>query len=425
MRNIENAPIGMGSVRVYLVFLLVFINLVLSNFRYHTISKINLIFLSPFIFLIFPTLVGFVEEESFTYYPFTVIGFSITPMLLLTPGVEKVLFRIAMIYYFVMLLFIDALLLKFTPVHYPILDILPDFFIYYKAAHIAIFAFINASVYYLRKLNLKYEEEVNKANQELDHQNDELKTALEHLRTTEHQLIESEKMASLGTLVAGVAHEMNNPLNYITGGVDMLEDEMLGESNENIKSDRNSYSAVHIIKQGVERATGIVRALMTFSQKGAQEKKLTDLNEIIENTLLFLKYKIPYEIRISKNYNLQEKVMVYQEKIHQIVHNILDNAIYVISKSDKAKGEAILINTLSEIDEGKKSAIIEIINRGPGIPDNILKQIFDPFFTTKEPGEGAGLGLSAAYTYIKEHNGNIVVKNVKDGVSFKVYLPVE
>lgn len=253
-------------------------------------------------------------------------------------------------------------------------------------------------------------------------QNEELKTTLKHLKETQAKLVQAEKMASLGTLTAGVAHEINNPLNFINGGLNVLlelQKTLLKDCQLTEETTAALNYAVEAVKEGLERSMNIVSALMTFSFQGKSTLVEIDIHPIIENTLIFLKPKIKDKIKILKNFNLSDAMKVYPDKMHQILLNILDNAIFATINQDSYP-KKIFINTIAN----QTSAIIQIINTGAGIPEENLNQLFDPFFTTKEPGLGTGLGLFICYTLMEEHNGTISVENIDGGVCFNLEFPV-
>jgi len=425
MNLFEHDSYGMGTLRVLILLIVNLINLTLSYFNRSRYSRIVLVFIAPIIFLIFPTLVGFVEEESFTYYPLILIGFSILPQLLLLPSKEKLHYRISIVYYGLLLLFIERFLIHYMPEDFPIVKSIEGFFPYFKAAQIAIFVFLQFAVFYLRKLNIEFEQDLNDKNQILDTQNDELTHALDKLKITQQQLIQLEKMSAIGTLTSGVAHEINNPLNFISGGLDLINEshikEQLGKKG-NSQDDFNT--AMHIIREGVLRATKVVNTLMNFSYKDNSVLKPMDINQVIENTLLFCNSMIPHDISIQKDYHLSYDVPLYQDKMHQVLLSIIENAIASIRtiKSSDEKIISFYTNVLEDGDD--KRAVISIENTGPKIADDVITKIFDPFFTTKDPGEGTGLGLSIAYSFVKEHYGTIEVNNTEKGVRFTIELPI-
>jgi signal transduction histidine kinase len=248
----------------------------------------------------------------------------------------------------------------------------------------------------------------------------ELSQTIEELKKTQNILVHSEKMVSLGTLTAGVAHEINNPLNFISGGLAMVskfENELKPDSSDDLR--KRFRDSIQIIMSGLNRATDIVKALMTFSYRGTPVLVETDINQIIDSTILFLNYDIPKEISVIKEYQMKKPVPVFAEKIHQVLINIFENAIFEL-KSDHSKNKILTVKT-ELINE---TAVITISNTGKTIPDEIIHQIFDPFYTTKDPGQGTGLGLSICYSLIQEHNGKIYAQNNENGVSFIIELPL-
>ena len=244
-----------------------------------------------------------------------------------------------------------------------------------------------------------------------------LEETLDRLKSTRQQLVHSEKMASLGTLTSGIAHEINNPLNAISGGMHMLEE----------STDKKSMdSARYIIREGFEKTHKIVKALMTFSNSDKEKPVKSDLHEIIDNTLLFIRSRLGETIRIQKDYRLNRTVPVFQDKLHQVLLSVFDNAIYAIQQKEQLKDEFIRICTweVKGRTAEETRAVIEICNSGPGITDQDISNVFEPFFTTKDPGEATGLGLSISYSHIQDHNGRIEVHNVPDGVCFVITLPL-
>jgi len=242
----------------------------------------------------------------------------------------------------------------------------------------------------------------------------------EDLKAAQQRLVQSEKMASIGTLTAGIAHEINNPLNFISGGLNIVKD-MHGHLNWEGREDdeERCVTATKMAFDGLERSVGIVKALMTFSHRGGSKKVETDLNDTIDKTLMFLNSRISDDIQINKHYNLDRPAYVFPEKMHQVIMNILDNAIFALRR--KSSGPRII--TISTSNEDDK-VILSFSNTGPAIKEEYLDQLFDPFFTTKDPGQGTGLGLSICYTLVSEHEGEITARNTRDGVNFSVTIPV-
>jgi signal transduction histidine kinase len=280
-------------------------------------------------------------------------------------------------------------------------------------------AFVTSLYLVQHKIRLALEE--SKANLEVavKERTEELTETIGELKSAQQHLIQSEKMAALGTLTSGVAHEINNPLNFISGGLYFL-DELKGEL-DSIKPEelrKRLDLASGMAQSGLNRAAEIVKAMMTFSTPVVPQLIEVDIHQIIDNTLLFQKPMIG-DITISKEYLLTEKVPVYPEKIQHTILNIIDNAIFAINLS-KTERREIIISTKRLND----SALLQISNTGPLIPEDQIDKVFDPFFTTKAPNVGSGIGLSICYALVTEHNGSVKVENEGDIVSFYIELPL-
>ncbi|WP_425392561.1 two-component regulator propeller domain-containing protein [Ekhidna sp.] len=256
-------------------------------------------------------------------------------------------------------------------------------------------------IYWLRlrrlKLNnVRLESIVSDRTKELEMQKRELKNALNQLKSAQEQMIQSDKMASLGILAAGVAHEINNPLNFIHGGVEGLE-AMLKRSKK-IKKDEYS-ELIRAIKEGISRASTIVSSLNEFSHSSEKKLEPCDIYHLIDNCLTMIRYRLKNGIELNKEFT-RGKAIVHGNngKLHQAFLNIITNSIQAIEK----KG-AITIET--NID--KNQIEINFKDTGHGIKPEHLKKITEPFFSTKDPGKGTGLGLSITYAIINEHGGTL------------------
>ncbi len=243
----------------------------------------------------------------------------------------------------------------------------------------------------------------------LSKKNQELRMSLEELKHATQKLIQSEKMVSLGIMSAGVAHEINNPLNFIKGGVDVLF-EKLGKSSEH-----TPY--LKAIQEGVKRASTIVHSMKHFSTSTLSMDEECDLQDIIENCLIMLQHLFKYRIKITKDYTTDGglKITGNEGRIHQAMLNILSNAEQAI----KGKGEIKIQTRLV-----KNHIIITISDTGVGISKENLKRISDPFFTTKPIGEGTGLGLAISYQIMHEHGAKVsVLSEVGYGSEFTLSFP--
>jgi PAS domain S-box-containing protein len=257
-------------------------------------------------------------------------------------------------------------------------------------------------------------DELHDKNEIIHGKNKELRTTLRHLRETQSQLLQSEKMASLGILTAGVAHEINNPLNYIMGAYVGL----FRHYNDNSFADNHQEVGMLIdaLKQGVERSTAIVSGLNQFSRKSDSLDEDCNIHDIIDNSLAMLNNQIKHTIIVEKDFLASDIVIKGNVgNLHQAFINVLSNAIQAIG----SKGT---ISIATEYDNSKVT--ITIADTGVGISNENIKKITDPFFTTKAPGQGTGLGLSITYNIIKEHKGAIEFESQEGkGTTVKITLP--
>jgi signal transduction histidine kinase len=290
---------------------------------------------------------------------------------------------------------------------------------------------------------MKQKEEIEIINEELTQQKDELQKILENLKQAQTQLVQSEKMASLGQLVAGIAHEINNPVNFISAGVDSLsanleeirqvleiyhkvtasnvkeklkEIEEIKQKVEYKEAIREINKLIESIRNGTKRTTEIVRGLRTFSRLDEDVLKEADIHEGIDSTLILLHNRYKNRIEIIKNYGNIPLIECYPGQINQVFMNILSNAVDAIDD----KGTI----TISTYNHGE-NILIRIKDSGQGIPENFVEKIFDPFFTTKGVGKGTGLGLSISQGIIEKHKGKIEVTSKPDqGTEFIISLPI-
>jgi PAS domain S-box-containing protein len=247
------------------------------------------------------------------------------------------------------------------------------------------------------------------SNYQLNQQHQVLKDTLENLEKTQKQLFQSDKMASLGVLVAGVGHEINNPLNFINGGVQGLK-------NLDSNGGAEAKPFFDIIEEGVKRASNIVKSLSHFSRRTGKMDEKCDLHLIINNCLTILHNKLKHSIEVEKKFTNNNVIIKGSEgKLHQAILNVLSNAQQAIEGTGK-----ITIKT----DRVGKQIKISIKDTGVGIPKENLSKVVDPFFTTKNTGEGTGLGLSITYSIIEEHQGRIELSSkIGQGTEFILIFP--
>jgi PAS domain S-box-containing protein len=257
-------------------------------------------------------------------------------------------------------------------------------------------------------------EELRATNEELYYQRKELRETLESLKETQNKLVHSEKMAIVGLLSAGIAHEINNPLNFIKGGSLGLEDYFNDNFPEHLKNVERLFDAINT---GVERSAGIVESLGHYSQAGYRGKKRCDISNILDNCLAIVRDQVMVKGEVEKNYTYEDYYLLGDEgKLHQAFLNILVNSLQAIEKEG-------LIRISTRLNNSHISIVFE--DNGHGMNDEILLKIFDPFFTTRAPGSGKGMGLSITYQIIREHQGTITyTSEVGKGTIATVLLPL-
>ncbi|HEY6208539.1 MAG TPA: ATP-binding protein [Gemmatimonadales bacterium] len=232
----------------------------------------------------------------------------------------------------------------------------------------------------------------------------------------EAQLIQSEKLAAVGQLVSGVAHELNNPLTSIAG-----LSELLLEQRELGAKDRGHLRVIH---EEADRASRIVRSLLTFARRGPGERAAVDLNDVIQRSLVLLAYDPKLgDITIEKDLTPVPEVLGDRNALQQVVLNLLTNAAQALTANPPGRARVIRVRTW--FDDRVR---MRIADTGPGIPDALLPHLFTPFFTTKEPGQGTGLGLSISHSIVEAHGGRVAVERSTDGsgregAAFLVDLP--
>ncbi|MEI8280223.1 MAG: 7TM diverse intracellular signaling domain-containing protein [Bacteroidota bacterium] len=317
-------------------------------------------------------------------------------------------------------------------------------------AHALVIAQENERI--VREQNVILETKVNERTVELQASNKGLNKALIDLKEAESHLVESEKMASLGQLTAGIAHEINNPINFVTSNVSPLKRdvnilmealeqiESLGTSDipvaekqqkiEELKAEIDyDYLKTEIdyllkgITEGSNRTAEIVKGLRIFSRLDEDDLKKADINEGIDSTLVITNNLMNNKIEVIKQYGELPLVECYPGKLNQVFMNIITNAIHALNKKfGDNKGGTITIST--SYDASK--VYIKIADNATGMDEVTKKKLFEPFFTTKDVGEGTGLGLSIAYNTIKKHNGQILVKStLGEGTEFIIELPLQ
>jgi len=287
---------------------------------------------------------------------------------------------------------------------------------------------------------------LNKQKQETDFQKSKAEQTLEELRSTQSQLIQSEKMASLGELTAGIAHEIQNPLNFVNNFSEVNNEliEELKSENPNLKSEEktvilnNIYQNNEKIKLHGKRADAIVKNMLQHSRAGSVKKELTDINALCDEYLrlayhaclsgrqgMRAKDKF-FNVKIETSFdNSIGKVTISPQEIGRVLVNLINNAFYAVSAKSLATADSDYEPRVTvQTRKAGNQVVIQVEDNGTGIPNNILDKIFQPFFTSKPAGQGTGLGLSLAYDIVKAHGGELQVETKeKEGSKFLIAIP--
>lgn len=302
----------------------------------------------------------------------------------------------------------------------------------------------------VRDQNILLEKKVTERTEELQWANNNLSTALQNLKDTQIQLVEAEKMASLGQLTAGIAHEINNPINFVKSNIKPLQldirdligiideyDKLHTSETADILSQLSSIeklkkqididyvkseieSLVKGIQEGAERTAEIVRGLRNFSRLDESEIKTVNIHEGIDATLVLLKNMLPENVKIEKDFRANGNIECFPGKLNQVFMNILSNGLQAIKEKEHQNAEERI--SIATKDIGNQVEI-RIKDTGMGMTEEVKQKIFDPFFTTKDVGEGTGLGLSIVFKIIQKHQGKIEVESSKGkGAEFVITL---
>jgi len=279
------------------------------------------------------------------------------------------------------------------------------------------------------KLELKVKERTSELNQ-----------SLEELKATQSQLIQSEKMASLGELTAGIAHEIQNPLNFVNNFSE-VSNELIDEMNEELdKGDLEEVKAISLdIKQNLEkinhhgkRADNIVKGMLQHSRSSSGTKEPTDINVLADEYLRLAYHGLRAKdktFNATLNTDFDDsigKLNIVSQDMGRVILNLITNAFYVVKKKkeETLKGYNPTVSVSTEKQDNM--VLIKVSDNGNGIPKEVLGKIFQPFFTTKPSGEGTGLGLSLSYDIVKVHGGELTVDTKQgEGTTFTIALPTK
>lgn len=321
-----------------------------------------------------------------------------------------------------------------------------------EASQAEALAAIQAKEKFQREQNVVLESRVIERTTDLEQTNEELKVTLENLKNTQSQLVDAEKMASLGQLTAGIAHEINNPINFVASNVKPLKrdiedivtfldkynelkdangslEEKLAEVEE-LKEELDVdflVDEMNLLLKGIDegaiRTAEIVKGLRNFSRLDEDDSKKADINVGINSTLVLLNNAIQKEeVKLVKNFAELEEIECFPGKLNQLFMNIMNNAIQALEGNPQNGKEKELTVSTFEQDE---HVIVSIKDNGSGMDEETKNRIFEPFFTTKDVGKGTGLGLSIVYRIIESHNGSISVNSeIGKGTEFLIKIPM-
>lgn len=271
---------------------------------------------------------------------------------------------------------------------------------------------------------------------------EELEKMSKNVEETQALMIQQEKLASIGQLAAGVAHELNNPIGFVNSNINALKDYVPEMKNyiahlekycDKEKLDSHSAHDIEYILEdipdlvdesldGLNRVTSIVKSLKDYARVDLEDRIDYNINEGIEATLIVSRNTYKYVANIHKDLSIVPLLVVNGNQINEVLLNIFVNAAQAIEEQSRKEKGNIYVKTYND----GSHVYCEIKDDGPGIPTEITHKIFDPFFTTKEPGKGTGLGLNIAYNTINaKHDGELTVQSVLGkGTTFKIALPI-
>jgi signal transduction histidine kinase len=286
--------------------------------------------------------------------------------------------------------------------------------------------------------------------EKVEHRTEQLNQSLQNLKTTQSQLVQSEKMASLGQLTAGIAHEIQNPLNFVNNFSEVNK-ELIGEMKNEIES--GNFNEVKNLAVSIEdneekiifhgkRADAIVKSMLLHSRASTGKKEPTDLNTLVDEYLRLAYHGLrakdkSFNATVKTDYDPTiGKISIVPQDIGRVTLNLITNAFYAVSEKKKSQPEnyepTVNITTRSiqspfpqDAVQGGRAVEIKVTDNGGGVPQKVLDKIFQPFFTTKPTGQGTGLGLSLSYDIIKGYGGELKVET-KEGewAEFIIILPL-
>lgn len=382
---------------------------VLNHFKLSELSKLIFILSWPFVLHIIPIIIQATPQDYYYAFPLGIIFHSMLVQILFSKKESPWLFWSLLIANFALAANYLTFLLHFDLDERTKFQWLAENN-YNQMVVILYWLLFNLIINYLLTIIDSELLKMLKSKNIIEEQKYELEAALDNLQKSNTQILRTEKMTSLGILTSGVAHEINNPLNYISGGrfgIEEFLDENHIEKNENVEFYLES------IQKGVERISNIVLNLHKFSGNGFKTNMEYDVHEILDNCIRILNSKTEGRIDIHRNYTTKSLILIGNvAEMHQVFINVLSNSVQSIKEDGK-----ISVDTVKQ----EQRVLISIKDTGSGIAKENIPKITDPFFTTKDPGQGTGLGLSIAYKIVNEHNGEMEFQS-EEGTGTEVII---
>jgi signal transduction histidine kinase len=269
-------------------------------------------------------------------------------------------------------------------------------------------------------INVDLEREVRRRTEALEQRNAELHEAMEKLRRAQDNLVRSEKLASMGRLVAGIAHEINNPVNAVINSLGPLDDAVkriaAGEGGSPVEIAKEAEEILAVVQRGAARTKAIVQALHGYARGDDSVQREVNLARSVDETLGLLQHRLR-NVKVVKDVEPTVRIFGFPGQVDQVLMNLLTNAAQAIGE----KGGTISVAAHNQ----DARVLLTVVDDGPGIPKDVLPRIFDPFFTTKDVGEGSGLGLSIVHGIIERHGGHIDVESEPgQGTKFSISFPL-
>ena len=269
-------------------------------------------------------------------------------------------------------------------------------------------------------INVDLEREVRRRTEALEQRNAELHEALDKLRRAQDNLVRSEKLASMGRLVAGIAHEINNPVNAVINSLGPLDEAVkkiaAGEGGSPIEIAKEAEEILAVVQRGANRTKAIVQALHGYARGDDTVQREVNLARSVDETLGLLQHRLRH-VKVVKDVEPKARILGFPGQVDQVLMNLLTNAAQAIGD----KGGTISVSARNQ----DARVLLTVTDDGPGIPPDVLPRIFDPFFTTKDVGEGSGLGLSIVHGIIERHGGHIDVESQPgQGTKFSISFPL-